>query len=74
MARFAVGLGRKYNRFIAPLHGGEYSGNNTVMEKEKLPPQTTTEPKLPKPETGGPKGPEPTRYNDWEIGGKCVDF
>lgn len=25
-------------------------------------------------ETGGPKGPEPTRYGDWEIKGKCVDF
>ena len=25
-------------------------------------------------ETGGPKGPDPTRYGDWEIGGKCVDF
>jgi hypothetical protein len=25
-------------------------------------------------ETGGPKGPEPTRYGDWEINGKCVDF
>ena len=25
-------------------------------------------------EHGGPKGPEPTRYGDWEIGGKCVDF
>ena len=25
-------------------------------------------------EVGGPKGPEPTRYGDWEIGGKCVDF
>ena len=23
---------------------------------------------------GGPKGPEPTRYGDWEINGKCVDF
>jgi len=28
----------------------------------------------PPPETGGPKGPEPTRYGDWEINGKCVDF
>lgn len=26
------------------------------------------------PESGGPKGPEPTRYGDWEINGKCVDF
>ena len=26
------------------------------------------------PETGGPKGLDPTRYGDWEINGKCVDF
>lgn len=26
------------------------------------------------PETGGPKGPEPTRYGDWEKGGRCTDF
>ncbi len=25
-------------------------------------------------ETGGPKGPEPTRYGDWERGGRCIDF
>lgn len=25
-------------------------------------------------EIGGRKGPEPTRYGDWEIGGRCVDF
>jgi hypothetical protein len=28
----------------------------------------------PSTEQGGPKGPEPTRYGDWEIAGKCVDF
>lgn len=26
------------------------------------------------PERGGPKGPEPTRYGDWELGGRAVDF
>jgi hypothetical protein len=26
------------------------------------------------PEIGGPKGPEPTRYGDWEKGGRCIDF
>lgn len=26
------------------------------------------------PEIGGRQGPEPTRYNDWENNGKCVDF
>jgi hypothetical protein len=25
-------------------------------------------------EVGGPKGPDPTRYGDWEIGGRCIDF
>jgi hypothetical protein len=25
-------------------------------------------------EIGGPKGPEPTRYGDWEVNGRCVDF
>jgi hypothetical protein len=25
-------------------------------------------------EIGGPKGPEPTRYGDWEVGGRCTDF
>ena len=25
-------------------------------------------------EASGPKGPEPTRYGDWERGGRCIDF
>lgn len=25
-------------------------------------------------EIGGPKGKEPTRYGDWERGGRCSDF
>jgi len=25
-------------------------------------------------ELGGPPGPEPTRYGDWEKGGRCIDF
>lgn len=25
-------------------------------------------------EIGGPQGPEPTRYGDWERGGRCIDF
>jgi hypothetical protein len=25
-------------------------------------------------EFGGPKGPEPTRYGDWEVKGRCTDF
>lgn len=25
-------------------------------------------------EVGGPQGPEPTRFGDWEVGGRCSDF
>jgi hypothetical protein len=32
-------------------------------------------PAAPRPrEIGGPKGPEPTRYGDWEVNGRCTDF
>jgi len=54
------------------------------MTTKPLPPTSTPEPapaaNAPKPATakvpeiGGPKGPEPTRYGDWEINGRCVDF
>jgi hypothetical protein len=36
-------------------------------------PNTPASPPRPR-EIGGPKGPEPTRYGDWEIGGRCIDF
>jgi hypothetical protein len=36
------------------------------------PKRKRTEP-MPK-EIGGPKGPEPTRYGDWEVKGRCTDF
>lgn len=25
-------------------------------------------------EVGGPRGLEPTRYGDWEMKGRCIDF
>jgi hypothetical protein len=25
-------------------------------------------------EVNGPAGPEPTRFGDWERGGRCIDF
>jgi hypothetical protein len=40
-------------------------------------PAPAAAPAEPKPrprEIGGPKGPEPTRYGDWEVGGRCSDF
>ena len=37
-------------------------------------PAGKTVPEQPPGETGGPEGPEPTRYGDWEVRGRCSDF
>lgn len=47
------------------------------MTDEKKPAEKPEEPKAvpqPKGEVGGQKGPEPTRFGDWEKGGRCTDF
>jgi hypothetical protein len=36
-------------------------------------PEAKPAPQKPR-EIGGPKGPEPTRYGDWEVNGRCTDF
>jgi hypothetical protein len=39
--------------------------------------QDKPKPPVPQPtakEIGGPKGPDPTRYGDWELNGRCIDF
>ena len=38
-----------------------------------VPPKPTSPPP-PAAEIGGRKGPEPTRYGDWELNGRCIDF
>jgi hypothetical protein len=49
-------------------------------KKEKTGPSPAPAPKTPEskpgavPEIGGRKGPDPTRYGDWEVNGRCVDF
>jgi hypothetical protein len=35
--------------------------------KPALPPRSVRE-------IGGREGPDPTRYGDWEKGGRCIDF
>jgi hypothetical protein len=46
-------------------------------------PETATQDTAPDPvpvptppsrEIGGREGPEPTRFGDWEKGGRCIDF
>ena len=44
-----------------------------VAPSKPEPAPTDTVPPPPA-EIGGRKGPEPTRFNDWEKGGRCIDF
>lgn len=50
--------------------------NNATPPSAPPPEKSGAEHPLPsKPrEIGGPKGLEPTRYGDWEKGGRCIDF
>jgi hypothetical protein len=46
-----------------------------ATDPAKPEPKKPAECEPPRPrEIGGPKGPEPTRYGDWEVGGRCTDF
>jgi hypothetical protein len=44
------------------------------QEKVRLPANDPAAGGKPVPEVGGPPGPDPTRYGDWEVGGRCIDF
>lgn len=62
-----------------PLAPGAQRAMGGIMEhRTPSPPIAATALAAPLPapaqEIGGSKKPEPTRYGDWEIGGKCVDF
>lgn len=47
--------------------------NQTTKKPAETPEKSTISAEKPV-ERGGRKGPEPTRYGDWELNGKCVDF
>jgi len=37
-------------------------------------PSPPEQPAAPPREVGGREGPEPTRFGDWELRGRCIDF
>jgi len=66
---------RRRGRHIA---GMTAKSNDQVEPQSQQPPKNPADPpgsSPPRPrEIGGPKGPEPTRYGDWEVNGRCTDF
>jgi len=47
---------------------------STPQKAEPAVPPKPAAPSSPVVEIGGRKGPEPTRYGDWELNGRCIDF
>jgi hypothetical protein len=60
----------------APHGAGEATGaagSETVRPSDAAP--ALPAPREPRPrEVGGRDGPEPTRFGDWELRGRCIDF
>jgi len=76
--KFRSSLGKPAGRAHHPTMSQK---NQTVAQPPaaapKAPETAAEEPAKPKTkvkEVGGPAGPEPTRYGDWEIKGRCIDF
>jgi hypothetical protein len=49
----------------------------TAPPVQPAPPVRSTAPVQPSAlpgEVGGREGPEPTRFGDWELRGRCIDF
>ena len=53
-----------------PASGKAKANRGTDAKRDGKPGETAAWPA----ERGGPKDPEPTRYGDWEKGGRCTDF
>jgi hypothetical protein len=65
---------RKSRPVVEAVGSAYFQAMSEQPEAEKTPQAVRpTPPPLPK-EIGGPKGPEPTRYGDWEVNGRCSDF
>ena len=66
-----------HNQPVSQSRATENSARTKVVAGQPvstpLPDDPHAEVGLPR-ETGGPAGPDPTRYGDWERGGRCIDF
>ena len=75
MAARASSLGRNPARRHMPMMTDEPVPPLPIPPKaEPAVPPKPAAPRPPVAEIGGRKGPEPTRYGDWELNGRCIDF
>jgi len=66
-----------FRRFGANLPGAMEKNQSNPQVVDALVPaeqkiETEAKPKVE--EIGGPEGPDPTRFGDWSVKGRCIDF
>mmetsp|Transcript_4095 Transcript_4095/g.4675 ORF Transcript_4095/g.4675 Transcript_4095/m.4675 type:complete len:122 (+) Transcript_4095:142-507(+) len=64
---FKTNLEQKTEEEVATLDGKRLNLKKDGKDSEDVINDDTKE-------HGGPRGPEPTRYTDWEVNGRCSDF
>ena len=74
MAALASSLGRSAARRHMHAMTDDPVPSPTPSQAEPAVPPNPAAPPPPVAEIGGRKGPEPTRYGDWELNGRCIDF
>jgi hypothetical protein len=57
------------NRSVTPI-----SEVKNEMDSAELTEATLPAAEIKPREVGGREGPDPTRYGDWELKGRCIDF
>lgn len=60
----------------APPPAPSQPGGQEPGEQSQSPPEIMRPREIVRspPEIGGRQGPDPTRYGDWELRGRCIDF
>ena len=57
-----------------PSAGGEGADRTATVDPPVRGDGPELESAAPPREIGGRQGPDPTRYGDWELRGRCIDF
>lgn len=73
-AMFGKFKGHQVSKGTAPLDGGKPLTKAEMQERIAQKRKAAKAKEARTGEQGGPEGPEPTRYGDWEVGGRVSDF
>ncbi len=72
-SRYAAAFSGKLSPVITHSDDLEQKDQSTAAVPAAVPAPVPAPSPAPR-EVGGREGPEPTRFGDWELRGRCIDF